>query len=167
MSEMTGERTGEGDRALVLERLLDAPREAVWRCWTQAGLLRRWFAPAPWEVVHAVVDPRSGGLFETRMRGPAGEEVGAPGVFLEVRPPERLVFTDAYVRAWEPSGKPFMTVTIALDDPGGGRTLYTARAMHWSADDRRAHEEMGFQAGWGRCADQLERVAREVAGGAS
>ena len=75
---------------------------------------------------------------------------------------ERLVFTDAYVSAWEPSSKPFMTGTITFEDLGGGKTRYTARVTHWSAADREAHEKMGFHEGWGKCTDQLEALTRTL-----
>ena len=47
------------------------------------------------------------------------------------------------------------TAIITFDDLGDGTTRYTARVQHWSAEDRDAHETMGFHAGWGQCADQL------------
>lgn len=76
------------------------------------------------------------------------------GVYLEVVPNERLVFTDAYVTAWEPSAKPLMTVILTFEDEGG-KPRYTARVRHWSVADREAHEKMGFHQGWGLCTDPL------------
>jgi uncharacterized protein YndB with AHSA1/START domain len=94
------------------------------------------------------------------MRGPDGAESPMRGVYLEVVKNERLVFTDAYTKAWEPSEKPFFTGIITFEDEGG-KTRYTARALHWTVADREAHEKMGFHEGWGQCADQLaELVAR-------
>jgi uncharacterized protein YndB with AHSA1/START domain len=75
-------------------------------------------------------------------------------VYLEVVPNRRLVFTDAFVSAWEPSQKPFMTVILTFEPEAGG-TRYTARVRHWSVEDREAHEKMGFHQGWSQCADQL------------
>lgn len=95
------------------------------------------------------------------MRSPEGEDFPSLGIYLEVVPERRLVFTDAYVSAWEPSEKPFFTAEITLADEAGG-TRYIARARHWAAEDRAAHEAMGFHEGWGRCADQLEAVARAL-----
>jgi uncharacterized protein YndB with AHSA1/START domain len=83
------------------------------------------------------------------------------GVFLEVAPNERLVFTDAYASAWEPSPKPFMTVILTFEDEGSG-TRYTARVRHWTAADREAHEKMGFHEGWGRATDQLAMLAASL-----
>lgn len=93
------------------------------------------------------------------MQSPEGEQHPGVGVYLEVVPDERIVFTDAYRPGWEPSEQPFMTAVITFEDDGDG-TLYTARVRHWSAEDRAKHEEMGFHDGWGQCADQLEELAR-------
>ena len=98
---------------------------------------------------------RPGGSNLVVMRGPDGKDYPNPGVYLEVVENERLVITDAYTRAWEPSEKPFMTLVLSFDDLGNGRTRYTARVLHWSVADREAHEKMGFHEGWGQCADQL------------
>ena len=80
------------------------------------------------------------------------------GVYLEVIPNEKLVFTDAYVRAWVPSEKPFMTGTITMEDVPGG-TRYYAEAAHWSAEDMAQHKAMGFEEGWGIVAEQLAAFA--------
>ena len=95
------------------------------------------------------------------MKGPNGEEMPNPGVFLEVVPNEKLVFTDAYTKAWEPSGKPFMTGILTFEDEGG-KMRYTARVLHWSAEDKAQHEEMGFEQGWGIATDQLETLAKRI-----
>ncbi len=71
---------------------------------------------------------------------------------------ERLVFTDACTKAFEPAEKPFMTVTLTFEDLGDGRTQYTARVSHWTVADREAHEKMGFHQGWAICAEQLAEL---------
>jgi uncharacterized protein YndB with AHSA1/START domain len=149
------------DRELVLTRVLNAPRASVYRAWTEPELLQQWFAPLPYTTPHVELDVRAGGSSSITMRGPDGSEFPNHGVYLEVIPNERLVFTDAYVKAWEPSAKPFMTVTITLEDDED-KTLYTARVLHWSAADRDMHEKMGFHKGWSQCADQLESVAAKL-----
>ena len=148
------------EHVLTLTKLLDAPRAAIWRCWTEPDLLRQWFAPRPWTTPHAELDVRPGGASLIIMRSPDGAEIPNQSVFLEVVPERRLVMTDAYVRAWVPSAKPFMTVELTMADAGAGGTTYIARAHHWSAEDCAAHEKMGFHVGWGICADQLADLAR-------
>ena len=146
-------------RELVLQRVINVPREKLYRAWTEPELIKQWFAPKPWTTPHVEFDLRPGGSSLIVMRGPDGQEFPNPGVYLDVVKNERIVFTDAYVRAWEPSAKPFMTGTVTFEDLGGGRTRYTARVTHWSVADRQAHEKMGFHEGWGKCTDQLEALA--------
>src|SRR5919202_6672298 len=142
------------DRELVLTRIIDAPRDKLYRAWTEPELLKQWFAPAPFTTPVAELDVRPGCANLIVMCDPQGNEFPNRGVYLEVVENERLVFTDAYTRAWEPSPKPFMTVILTFEDEGG-KTRYTARVRHWTAADRETHEKMGFHEGWGRRADQL------------
>src|SRR5947209_19795412 len=146
-------------RDLVLTRDIAVPREKLYRCWTEPALMVQWFAPKPWATSHAEADVRVGGASLVVMRGPDGNEFPNHAVYLELVPNERIVATDAYVRAWEPSAKPFMTLVLTFEDLGGGRTRYTARARHWTEADREAHEKMGFHEGWGRCTSQLAELA--------
>jgi uncharacterized protein YndB with AHSA1/START domain len=139
---------------LTLTRIIPAPPEKVFRAWTDPKLLKQWFCPLPWTVSVAEIDPRPGGAMNVTMRSPEGVDNPMQGVYLEIVPNEKIVFTDAYTKAWEPSEKPFMTAIITLEKVPEG-TRYTARALHWTAADREAHEKMGFHDGWGKCTDQL------------
>ncbi len=143
---------------LVLTRLIDVPREKLYRCWIEPDLLKQWFTPPPFTVPHAEMDVRPGGASLVMMRGPDGHEFPTRGVYLEVVPNQRLVFTDAYVKAWEPSPKPFMTGILTFDDESG-KTRYTARVRHWTEADRETHEKMGFYEGWGIATAQLATLA--------
>lgn len=151
--------TFPADRELVLERILNVPREKVYRAWTDPEVMVKWFAPRPWSTSHAETDVRPGGSSLVVMRDPDGNDYPNRGVYLEVVPNEKLVFTDAFTGAWEPSKKPFFTAILTFEDAGNGKTRYTARARHWTKEDRDAHEKMGFHEGWGQCANQLEEVA--------
>ncbi|MGF6230255.1 uncharacterized protein YndB with AHSA1/START domain [Inquilinus ginsengisoli] len=153
--------TPASDRELVLTRLIDAPREKLFRAWTEPELMKQWFTPRPWTTPVIEVDLRPGGSNLIVMRGPDGTEFPNRGVYLEIVKNERLVFTDAYTKAWEPSEKPFFTGIITFADEGG-KTRYTARALHWTVADREAHEKMGFHEGWGLCADQLAELVAKI-----
>ena len=148
------------DRELILTRLIAAPREKLFQAWTRPELVVKWFAPRPWSTARAEMDVRPGGSSLVVMRSPEGQEFPNSGVYLEVVPNERLVFTDAYTKAWKPSEKPFFTGVITLADEAG-KTRYTARALHWSVADCESHEKMGFHEGWGQCADQLETLLKK------
>jgi uncharacterized protein YndB with AHSA1/START domain len=149
------------DRELVLTRLFDAPREKLFKAWTDPALLKQWFAPKPYTTPVAELDVRPGGASLVVMRSPDGQDLPNRGVYLEVVRNERLIFTDAYTTAWEPSAKPFMTVIVTFADEGG-KTRYTARVRHWTVADREAHEKMGFHQGWGQCADQLAALVAKL-----
>ncbi|RJG44615.1 SRPBCC family protein [Mesorhizobium sp. DCY119] len=153
--------TPANDRELVLTRLIDAPREKVFKAWTDAELLKQWFAPLPWTTPVVEVDVRPGGSSMFVMRDPDGNDYPNKGVYLEVVENEKLVFTDAFTEAWQPSEKPFFTGVLTFEDEGG-KTRYTARARHWTKEDRDAHEKMGFHEGWGQCTDQLEALLKKI-----
>jgi uncharacterized protein YndB with AHSA1/START domain len=145
----------------VLTRTIDAPREKLFRAWTDPDLLKQWFAPLPYTVRIAELDVRVGGKILVVMQSPDGRDIPCPGVYLEIVPNERIVTTDAYTEAWQPSEKPFMTAIVTFQDVGG-KTLYTARALHWTVSDKETHEKMGFHEGWGQCADQLATLVAKL-----
>ena len=155
------ETTPTSDRELVLTRIIDAPREKVFGAWTDAELLKQWFAPLPWTTPSAELDVRPGGSSLIVMRDPDGNDYPNRGIYLEVVENEKLVFTDAYTEAWQPSSKPFFTGVLTFEDVGD-KTRYTARARHWTVEDRDAHEKMGFHEGWGRCTDQLAALVAKL-----
>jgi uncharacterized protein YndB with AHSA1/START domain len=158
---MTKVTTSAEGRDLILTRVIDAAPEKVFRAWTEPELLKQWFAPKPWTTPIVETDVRPGGSSLFVMRGVDGNEYPNRGVYLEVVSNERLVFTDAFTSAWEPSQKPFMTVILTFEDLGG-RTKYTARVRHWTDADREAHEKMGFHEGWAMCTEQLAGVVRTL-----
>ena len=152
----------EAENDLLLKRVLNAPRQKIWRCWCEPDLLKQWFCPRPWYVSEVWMELCAGGAFVTVLNGPDGESFENKGVFLEIVPEEGLVFTDAFEPGWRPAGKPFFVGRITMADAGEGRTDYQALAMHWTAEARDEHEEMGFYSGWGLAADQLEALAQTL-----
>ncbi|MGC3982962.1 MAG: SRPBCC family protein [Steroidobacteraceae bacterium] len=140
---------------LTITRLINAPPEQVYKAWINPEMMKEWFCPRPWRVTHVENDVRAGGSSYVLMKGPNGEEFPNRGVYLEVIPGKKLVFTDAYVSAWIPAEKPFMTGVLTFENEGG-KTRYTAKVYHWTEADMKQHEQMGFHDGWGKATDQLE-----------
>ena len=138
------------EHVLTVDRVLDAPVEKPWRCWTEPALLEQWFCPRPWYVTDVRMDLRPGGEFYSVFNGPDGESFENAGVFLEVEALRRLISTDAFRPGWTPSGRAFMVAETLFEDAGDGRTRYIARAMHWDRETLEEHERMGFHEGWGR-----------------
>ena len=143
---------------LVLERIVDVPRELVWAAWTKPEHIKKWFTPAPWKTVDCEIDLRPGGIFRTVMRSPEGQDHPNVGCYLEVIENEKLVWTIALAPGYRPSNGPsevpFFTAVIALEPQGKG-AKYTAIVIHKDEADRKKHEEMGFHDGWGKALDQL------------
>ena len=144
---------------LVLQREINAPREVLYTCWTTAEHLVHWFVPKPHRVTACHLDVRVGGACNTTF-DVDGTEMQNNGVYLEVVPNERLVFTDTYTEGWKPAAEPFMTAILTFEDIGGGRSKYTAVARHRTAETAKTHQDMGFQDGWGTVATQLEAYAQ-------
>jgi uncharacterized protein YndB with AHSA1/START domain len=146
---------------LVLERVIDVPRQLVWAAWTTPEHIMKWFTPAPWTTVDCEIDLRPGGIFRTTMRSPEGQDYPNLGCFLEVVPNEKLVWTDALTPGYRPSKNPFFTAIILLEPQGNG-TKYTAIAIHRDEEVRKKHDEMGFQQGWGKALDQLVAAVKKM-----
>jgi uncharacterized protein YndB with AHSA1/START domain len=147
---------------LLLERVVDVPRERIWRAWTDPEHLVKWWCPLPWSTVACEIDLRPGGVFSTTMRSPDGEDYPNAGCYLEVVPNQRLVWTDALLPGFRPSARGvltesggfYMTGVLTLESVGT-QTRYSAMALHADTAGRDKHAEMGFQEGWGTVLTQL------------
>lgn len=155
---------------LTFERIVDVPKELVWKAWTQPQHLKPWFCPLPWKTIDCEIDLRPGGIFRTVMRSPEGQEFPNIGCYLEVVENQRLVWTNALTPGFRPaasagnaetSGEFFFTATLALAAHNGG-TKYTATVIHANETDCRKHAEMGFHDGWGKALDQLVELAKRM-----
>ena len=80
----------------VISRVLDAPRDKVWRAWTEVEHLRQWWGPKGFAVTHCKVDLRPGGIMHFRLRMPDGGEMWGKFVYREIVKPERLVWINSF-----------------------------------------------------------------------
>lgn len=159
---------------LVLERVVDVPRELVWQAWTTPAHLMQWFCPLPWLTVECEIDLRPGGIFRTVMRSPDGSETTTNASYLEVVENEKLVWTDALEQGFRPAGKPnecfkhFFTAIILLEpiklEGNKDGTRYTVIALHSDEEGRRVHEEQGFYDGWGTALNQMVEIIKQREG---
>lgn len=114
-----------GSLQLAIERLLDAPRELVFRAWTETDRAAQWWAPEGFKVLSCEMDARPGGAWRIRMRSPQATTHTKRGVFREVSAPERLVFTFAWEDADGRAGhETLVTLHLAAE---GERTRLTLR----------------------------------------
>jgi uncharacterized protein YndB with AHSA1/START domain len=151
----------QGTLELGVTRFIAAPPAAVWD--VMANRQEEWWCPVPWRVAIDAQDKRPGGVCDMTMHGPDGEVMPQKGIYLAWEEGRRFVTTDAVsVEGGEfvPAG-PFMIGIweIAPASEGGIEgTRYTARARHWKEEDLVQHRDMGFEAGWMACADQLAAI---------
>jgi uncharacterized protein YndB with AHSA1/START domain len=81
---------------LLITRVFDAPRERVWKAWTDPEELKRWWGPKNFTAPFFTIDFREGGTYHYCMRSPEGRDYWATGAYREIVPMERIVFTDAF-----------------------------------------------------------------------
>jgi uncharacterized protein YndB with AHSA1/START domain len=139
---------------LTITRYIDAPTDKVWD--VMANRIEEWWCPKPWRAEFDGHERRPGGASNCTMYGPDGEVHPHNGTVLAWEEGRRFAFTDAIVGDLEPAG-PFMIGVWEIEPEGSG-TRYTAKARHWTEADSKRHEEMGFEEGWGACADQLKAL---------
>jgi uncharacterized protein YndB with AHSA1/START domain len=141
-------------KELSITRFIDAPPEKVWD--VMSNRIEEWWCPKPWRAEFANLQRRPGGVSNCTMYGPDGEVHPHDGMVLAWDEGKRFAFTDAIVGDLEPAG-PFM-IGIWSIEPEGSGTRYTAKARHWTEEDSKRHADMGFEPGWGACADQLKEL---------
>lgn len=139
---------------LSVTRLIAAPPAKVWD--VLANRMGEWWCPKPWRAEVGRLDRAPGGQSLIVMHGPGGEVNRHPGFVLAWDEGRRFAMTDAIAGDLEPSG-PFMLGIWEVEAEGTG-TRYTARARHWTPESMAHHKEMGFEEGWGICADQLQAL---------
>ena len=147
---MTG-ATPSDPGPLRLERIFNAPAQAVFDAWTSAEVLKRWWpVGSDWETPIAEVDPRVGGSLRLVMRSPEGEEFGGGGEYIEITRPERLVFT----WTWDGHEGDAQLVEVEFSEQADGTTtvVLTNRGLR-DEESKRSHRE-----GWQASFDNLERV---------
>jgi len=162
MTETTGQPTPRDARDLLVERVIRAPRAAVWAAWTDPAALSQWWVPAPAVCRVLELDLHPGGSFRTEFsEDGSGFGPQITGCVLEVVPEERLVWTTALVGGWRPAEQPFISAVIEFTDHPEG-TLYRATALHSDLAQRDLHLELGFHAGWGIVTEQLAALVEHA-----
>ena len=143
---------------LILTRTFAAPRVLVFKAWSSAEHMRRWFSPEGFTVPEAEVDFRPGGACAICMRSPDGQDFWSRGEYLEIAPPDRMVFTTVMVDGGEPKFTAHTTVTFEEDAAGTRMTVRQAYVIH---DPAFLGAVEGAPEGWRTTLDKLEReVAR-------
>jgi uncharacterized protein YndB with AHSA1/START domain len=144
----------DADRSLVMTRRLAAPREAVFRAWTDPAQFARWIGPRNITSEVTAMDPRPGGAYRMVMRDAASGAVHiGQGVYREVVPPEHLAFTWAWT---DQTGKPGheTIVTVTLRSIGEATEMTLRQELFESRDSRDRHDH-GWQGSFAKLAEVL------------
>lgn len=151
----------------VISRVFDAPRDLVWKAFTEAERMKQWWGPKGFVVVVSDMDFRVGGSYHYGMKSPTGEPMWGKMRYREITPPERIVFISSFSdeaggitrHPMAPTWPLEMLSTFTFEDMGGGKTRFTVR---WSAYNASEDEQKTFDAGhdsmrggWGGTLDQL------------
>ncbi|MBZ5639756.1 MAG: SRPBCC domain-containing protein [Acidobacteriia bacterium] len=142
------------DREIVITRLIDAPRERVFEAWSEPARLTRWFAPHPYTLPLCEMDFRPGGRFRMAMRAPEGVEHPFTGVYREIVPPSRLVWTGEF-----PYGPVDQIRTTVTFEEEGKKTKLTVRQTFSALTPETEPHTRGAKQGWTATLDQLQALA--------
>ena len=148
ISEVVGADSPE--RRLTIERIFDAPRELVFKCWSEPEHLGRWIGPKGFTSTILTFEFHEGGNYRIHMRGPDDQDHWQHGVFREVVPPERIVRTFCWTDAQGKATRPETMLTVRFDDLGGKTRLTLHQAVFESTSARDQH-----QGGWNSSLDRL------------
>lgn len=147
------------EKELSITRIFDAPRHLVFEAWTKPEHLKQWFAPHNFTIPSLEAESRPGGAWRSSMQKPGGELLTMGGVYQEIVPNERLVFT----HAWEddtdkPGHEGHETkITVTFQDMDGKTLMHFHQAIFDSKESRDAHN-----GGWTQFFDHLaEYLAQE------
>ena len=145
------------DKTLRMVREFDAPRELVFRAYSDCEAIKQWFGPEPWPVTYCELDFRPGGRWHYCMTGPNGEQGWGIAIYEEIDEPARIVYRDAFSDEAGNVVPPEGRVTVSFEERGPGRTLFRAQTVYASNDERDQVIAMGVEEGFGVSLDQLER----------
>jgi uncharacterized protein YndB with AHSA1/START domain len=149
---MQGDTARQTNPPIELQRRFRAPPERVFRAWTQPQALKQWWCPSGWVPAEIEVDLQVGGVYRIGMSRPdTGADVCVCGEFLEVRPPERLVYTWRWEGAFEQA--PETLVTVAFVEYPGGTELSLRHENFADFGIRHQH-----RSGWIAACERMDRI---------
>jgi uncharacterized protein YndB with AHSA1/START domain len=145
----------QGEREIVGTRAFDARRELVFEAWTKPDLLKRWlYGPEEWRLAVCEIDLRVGGAVRFVWRHHDGREMGMSGVYREIAPPERVVFTEVWDEDWT-GGEAVVTLVLAEH---AGKTTLTQTVLYSSRAARDAVLKTPMEKGMAQSYDRLEKL---------
>ncbi len=155
-------KTTYGEGTVAITRVFDAPRELVWRAWTDPKMMAQWFGPRGFTSSVPELDVRVGGGLRIVMHGPDGNDYPMKGVFREVTPPQRLVFSNIAV---DNDGNHLLEgeTTVTFSEQGGQTTL-TVKSHAVGKVPLAPQMLSGMEAGWTQSIDKLGELLTSNSG---
>jgi uncharacterized protein YndB with AHSA1/START domain len=148
-----------GKQEIVFTRVVDAPRELVFKAYTDPQLLPKWLGPKHLPMTVAESNPTRGGVWRFVHRGPDGKEYVFRGVYHEVAPPQRIV------RTFEFEGMPgHVSLETATFDEQDGKTTVVGKSVFQIVADRDGQLASGMEKGLAESMDRLADLLREMQG---
>ena len=147
-------------REIAITRVFDAPRELVWKAWTDPAQLARWWGRRGWSTPpdSVTMDVRPGGVFRLNSISETdGSQMPQEFVYVEVVEPERLVFGQTG------GGGPGGTAVVTLTDLGDGRTEMTFETRIEASEELRDRAEAGMRSAFDRLAENIPQRPQESA----
>lgn len=162
------------EETFVIARTFDAPRDLVWKAWTEQGRLMEWFGPKGSTMTHAKLDLRPGGVFHYGLRMPNGDEIWGKWVFREIVPPDRLVLVSSFSDAnggitrhpMAPTWPAEMLTRTTFAERDGKTTITIEwRPLNAAAEERDefVNRKPSMSQGWGGTFEQLDEYLKRVA----
>jgi uncharacterized protein YndB with AHSA1/START domain len=148
--------TSTTEPVITMTRTFDAPRELVYKMWTDPKHIRHWFGPEGFSVPNCEIDFRVGGTWHIDMQGTDGTVYPNKGVYQEIVPPEKIVYSDVVDdgAAWGDTPPPSSVNTVLFEEEDGKTRLTTITRLQ-SIAARDAMVEMGAVAGWDETLNKL------------
>lgn len=159
------------DEGIIIERIFDAPRELVWKAWTDPEMIKKWWGPEGFTAPSIKVDLKVGGKYVFAMHGPAGSEwdkdMYSSGIFKEIVPNEKIVSTDYFSDengnkvspseyGQDPNSPSEMEVVITFEDVEDGKTKLTITYPKPESEEQfQAMLKSGMEEGWNSSLDKL------------
>jgi uncharacterized protein YndB with AHSA1/START domain len=148
---------------IIITRVFDAPRELVFRAFSEPEQVRQWWGPTGWTMPVCTIDFRPGGEWRYCIRNAEGEEHCARAVYQKIVPMEQIVFRDEIVdnQGRPIVGQPSRQLTVIFNDLAG-KTLLTVYVELGSTADLEKLLAMGFSKGFSEALNNLEQHLRQV-----
>jgi uncharacterized protein YndB with AHSA1/START domain len=161
---------------LIISRVFDAPRDLVWKAFTDPAHMKQWWGPKGFTVIASKMDFRPGGTYLYGMKAPDGAPMWGKFVYREIVPQQRMVFINSFSdeaggvtrHPWAPKWPLEMLSTFTFEEVSGGKTRFTVRWAPYNAAEEEQQvfdaSHASMQQGWGGTLEQLEAYLAKTQG---